>query len=93
VVARYGGDEFIVLLPETPPKGAVEVADRIRDAVVGAPLEVNEKRVVCSVSIGVAIHPDDGNKMDAVVALADRAMYRAKQAGRNRVMMFEPSAA
>jgi diguanylate cyclase (GGDEF)-like protein len=49
--------------------------------------------VVCSVSIGVASHPDDGNTMDAVVARADRAMYRAKQAGRNRVVQFEPSAA
>jgi diguanylate cyclase (GGDEF)-like protein len=93
VLARYGGDEFIVLLPETPPKGAVEVADRIRDAVIGTPLEVGDKRVVCSVSIGVASHPDDGNTMDAVVARADRAMYRAKQAGRNRVVQFEPSAA
>ncbi len=93
VLARYGGDEFIVLLPETPPKGAIEVADRIRDAVIGAPLEVNEKRVVCSVSIGVASHPDDGNSMDAIVARADRAMYRAKQQGRNRVVPFEASAA
>ena len=93
VLARYGGDEFIVLLPETPPKGAVEVADRIRDAVIGAPLEVNEKRVVCSVSIGLASHPDDGNTMDSIVARADRAMYRAKQQGRNRVVQFEASAA
>jgi diguanylate cyclase (GGDEF)-like protein len=93
VLARYGGDEFIVLLPETPRKGAVEVADRIRDAVIGTPLEVNEKRVVSSVSIGLASHPDDGNTMDAIVARADRAMYRAKQQGRNRVVQFEASAA
>ena len=92
VLARYGGDEFIVLLPETPPKGAIEVAERIRDAVVGAPLEVNEKRVVCSVSIGLASHPDDGNTMDAIVARADRAMYKAKQQGRNRVVQFEAAA-
>jgi diguanylate cyclase (GGDEF)-like protein len=93
VLARYGGDEFIVLLPETPPKGAVEVAERIRDAVIGAPLEVNEKRVVCSVSIGLASHPDDGNTMDSIVARADRAMYKAKQQGRNRVVQFEAAAA
>ena len=93
VLARYGGDEFIVLLPETPPKGAFEVAERIRDAVVGAPLEVDAKRVVCSVSIGVASHPADGNTMDAVVARADRAMYQAKQQGRNRVVQFAPPAA
>ncbi|HEX2566936.1 MAG TPA: GGDEF domain-containing protein [Burkholderiales bacterium] len=93
VLARYGGDEFIVLLPETPPRGALEVAERIRDAVIGAPLEVNEKRVVCSVSIGLACHPDDGNTMDALVARADRAMYKAKQDGRNKVVQFAAAAA
>ena len=89
VLARYGGDEFIVLLPETPTNGAAEVAERIRDAVMGAPLEVDGKRVVCSVSIGAAGHPADGNTLDAVAARADRAMYQAKQQGRNRVVQFQ----
>jgi diguanylate cyclase (GGDEF)-like protein len=88
VLARYGGDEFIVLLPETPPAGALEVAGRICDAVVGMPLDLDGKQVVVSVSIGVAGHPADGNSLDAVVARADRAMYQAKQAGRNRVVQF-----
>lgn len=88
VMARYGGDEFIVLLPETPPNGALEVADRIRDAVAGAPLEVDGKPVSCTVSIGIAGYPADGNTLDAVVARADRAMYQAKQQGRNRVVPF-----
>ena len=89
VLARYGGDEFIVLLPETPSKGALEVAERIRDSVAGVPLEVDGKRITCTVSIGVAGHPADGNSMDAVVARADRAMYQAKQQGRNRAVRFE----
>jgi diguanylate cyclase (GGDEF)-like protein len=89
VLARYGGDEFIVLLPETPGKGAFEVAGRIRDAVAGAPLDLDGRRVNCSVSIGIATHPADGSTLDAVVARADRAMYQAKQSGRNRVMQFE----
>jgi diguanylate cyclase (GGDEF)-like protein len=92
VLARYGGDEFIVLLPETPAKGALEVAGRIRDAVSGAPLDLDGKRVDSSVSIGVATHPMDGNSLDAVVARADRAMYQAKQEGRNRVIQFAPAA-
>ena len=92
VLARYGGDEFIVLLPETPAKGAAEVAGRIRDAVAGVPLDLNGKQVVCTVSIGVAAHPADGSTLDAVVARADRAMYQAKQAGRNRVVQFEAAA-
>jgi len=88
VLARYGGDEFIVLLPETPSKGASEVAGRIRDAVAGAPLGLDGKHVNCTVSIGLASHPGDGSTLDAVVARADRAMYQAKQAGRNRVVQF-----
>jgi diguanylate cyclase (GGDEF)-like protein len=93
VLARYGGDEFIVLLPETPIKGAIEVADRIRDAVANAPLEIDGKRIACTVSIGAAGYPADGNTMDALVARADRAMYKAKQDGRNRVVQFQASSA
>jgi len=88
VLARYGGDEFVVLLPETPPKGAVEVANRIRDAIASLPLDMGGNLVTCTVSIGVASHPADGNSLDAVVARADRAMYQAKQGGRNRVVQF-----
>jgi diguanylate cyclase (GGDEF)-like protein len=97
VLARYGGDEFIVLLPETPPQGALEVAERIRDAVASVPLESDNRRISCTVSIGIASHPADGNSLDAVVARADRAMYQAKQSGRNRVAFLsregEPQAA
>jgi len=93
VLARYGGDEFIVLLPETPPAGALEVASRIRESIASAPLELDSKRVSCTVSIGLASHPADGNSIDAVVARADRAMYQAKRAGRNRVVQFRPDAA
>jgi len=88
VLARYGGDEFIVLLPETPAKGALEVAGRICDAVASMPLDGGGKQVVCTVSIGLAWHPADGSSLDAVAARADRAMYQAKQAGRNRVVQF-----
>jgi len=88
VPARYGGDEFIVMLPETPAKGAVEVAERIRDSVASAPLEADGKRIECTVSIGVAGYPGDGQTIDGLIARADRAMYQAKQLGRNRVVQF-----
>jgi diguanylate cyclase (GGDEF)-like protein len=91
VLARYGGDEFVVLLPETPVKGAMDVAARIRDAVSSVALEIDGKRVANTVSIGVAAHPVDGNSLDGVVARADRAMYHAKQTGRNRVVQFSPA--
>lgn len=93
VPARYGGDEFVVLLPETPEKGAIEVAERIRDAVAAAPLEVEGRWFACSVSIGVASFPGDGQTLDALITRADRAMYQAKRLGRNRVEKFRPLAA
>jgi diguanylate cyclase (GGDEF)-like protein len=92
VAARYGGDEFIVLLPETPSKGAFEVAERIRNAITARPLEMGERRIVSSVSIGIATFPEDGASLDSLAAHADRAMYAAKEAGRNRSMKFRTAA-
>jgi diguanylate cyclase (GGDEF)-like protein len=89
VPARYGGDEFVVLLPETPVKGALDVAERIRDAVAGAPLDVDGRRIACTVSIGIAGFPNDGQTLDALIARADRAMYQAKNQGRNKVVKFQ----
>jgi diguanylate cyclase (GGDEF)-like protein len=90
VSARYGGDEFIVLLPETPVKGALDVAERIRSAISGIPLDLDGKHVVCSVSIGVACFPEDGRTLDALAGRADRALYQAKEQGRNRVVRYLP---
>ena len=88
VLARYGGDEFVALLPETAPDRAIEVAQRIVKAVATAPLEFEGKRIETSVSIGLACHPEDGRSIDTVQARADRAMYLAKEQGRNRVVKF-----
>ena len=88
VLARYGGDEFVALLPESPAKGAFDVAERIRDTVASTPLEIEGKHIATSVSIGLASYPEDGRSLDAVLARADRAMYVAKERGRNRVMKF-----
>jgi diguanylate cyclase (GGDEF)-like protein len=85
VPARYGGDEFIVLLPETSSKGATDVAERIRNAIATRPLAIDGHHVTATVSIGVACYPEDGRTLDALAARADRALYQAKQEGRNRV--------
>jgi len=92
VAARYGGDEFIVLLPETPAKGALEVAERIRNRVAGTPLQLKDSAIVTSVSIGVAVYPEDGATLDALAAHADGALYTAKQEGRNRTVKFRAAA-
>ncbi len=80
VLARYGGDEFVVLLPETPRNGALDVASRIRLAVAGTPLNLGARSLITSVSIGGATYPEDGRSLDSLLVQADRAMYRDKQA-------------
>jgi diguanylate cyclase (GGDEF)-like protein len=88
VPARYGGDEFIVLLPETPPKGALDVAERIRSTIAAAPLPIEGRSIACSVSVGIACFPEDGRTLDALAARADRALYQAKKRGRNCVLRY-----
>jgi diguanylate cyclase (GGDEF)-like protein len=92
VPARYGGDEFIVLLPETPGKGALDVAERIRAAIAARPIAIHDQQVASAVSIGVACFPEDGRTLDALAARADRALYQAKQEGRNRVVRYRKPA-
>ncbi len=88
VLARYGGDEFVALLPEAPASRALEVAQRIIKAISDTPLEFEGKRIESSVSIGLASYPEDGRSIDAIQNRADRAMYIAKEQGRNQVVRF-----
>ncbi len=83
VVARIGGDEFLVLLPGMAGQEAASVAERIRDAV-SRPIRTDDGSTVTTVSIGIATStPDDD--VDTLIARADRAMYAAKVSGRNQV--------
>ena len=85
-LARYGGEEFVVVLPETPPDGARVVADKILEVVRGnAFADDPGPGIPLTVSIGVASFPDDGRSADELLRAADLVMYRAKQAGRDRV--------
>jgi diguanylate cyclase (GGDEF)-like protein len=88
VLARYGGDEFVVLLPETGAAGAREVAERIRRSVESTGLEVRGTILSTTVSLGVATFPDDGVDLELLFDKADKAMYRSKQGGRNRSTHF-----
>jgi len=89
VVARRGGDEFVALLPETSGEGAMEVAARIRDAIAAAGGRVVPGRAVVTVSIGIASFPQDGQALDALIGRADRALYTAKEGGRDRATRFQ----
>ena len=81
VLARYGGDEFVALLPDTPVHGALEVSRRIRKAVLSDPVEFDGRSLCASLSIGIASFPEDGQSIDALLQRADRAMYLAKKEG------------
>ena len=83
--ARYGGDEFVVLLPETDPTGAFVLAEKIRIGVTDLDLELPEDAARPSMSVGVVSYPDDGHTADELMISADRAMYTSKRAGKNRV--------
>jgi diguanylate cyclase (GGDEF)-like protein len=82
VPARFGGDEFCVLLPETDLEGALVVAERVR-ALVEESTRGSDAPV--TVSVGVVAHEGTGTTPDELIALADRAAYRAKWSGRNAV--------
>ena len=79
LVARYGGDEFIVYLAEADKHAAEEVAQRIRNIVYATTLEVGAKMERVSVSVGIATFPDDGVLVDQLIAAADKAMYKDKE--------------
>ena len=82
---RYGGDEFVVLLPETDIVGAFVVAEKIRAGAeeVGAALSATDP--LTSVSIGLVSHPEDGLNAEELMTAADRAMYQAKKLGKNQI--------
>jgi diguanylate cyclase (GGDEF)-like protein len=83
--ARYGGDEFVVLLPETDPTGAYVLAEKIRLGVADLRVDVAGTIIQPSVSIGVVSYPDDGRTSDELMITADSSMYHSKRAGKNRV--------
>jgi diguanylate cyclase (GGDEF)-like protein len=83
--ARYGGDEFVVLLPETDPTGAFVLAEKIRLGVRAMAIEMPGGAPRPSLSVGVVAYPDDGRSADALIISADGAMYASKRAGKDRV--------
>lgn len=87
MLVRYGGEEFLVMLPDVPGPGAVVVAGRIRKSVEAEMLEVDGYRLPVTVSVGVSARLDEGpESIENLLARADEALALAKQRGRNRVV-------
>lgn len=90
IVSRYGGEEFVVVLPRTDLHGAYIVAEKLRSKVEEMPLAAIDKenppRITCS--LGISSYPLHGNNIDKLIQSADKALYKAKHSGRNRTCIF-----
>ena len=88
IAARYGGEEFVLVLPYTDAADALIVAERIRQTVERCPLRTNGLEIPLTVSGGLVAYPRDGKDAAALLQHADKAMYRAKGAGKNTIALF-----
>ena len=85
VCCRYGGEEFLLVLPGMPEETAIERAELLRRELATTPVDCDTSRIAVTASFGVATFPRNGRTGDELIAAADEAMYAAKAAGRNRV--------
>lgn len=90
LVVRYGGEEFAILLPGVELAEALRISEAIRSAIEATVMTFKETRLNVTISLGVAVCPDEASSVDALVAAADKALYEAKAQGRNRVCHLEP---
>ena len=85
VLTRYGGEEFGIISPHTDKIGATILAERVRKAMAANVFETDERRVQVTISLGVATYPlDEVETVEALIGCADKRLYAAKAAGRNR---------
>jgi len=90
VVTRYGGEEFLLVLPSTNFAGALAVADRVWRAIGAEPFMLDQQEIVVTVSVGVAVFPSrDIKSKDNLIKAADRALYQSKGEGRDRICVFQ----
>jgi len=85
IICRYGGEEFLIALPDTAKKGALMVAERIRVTVEEAAFHAYEESPQVTVSTGVSSYPQNGKRIEELIEAADKALYKAKHTGRNKV--------
>jgi diguanylate cyclase (GGDEF)-like protein len=86
IVARYGGEEFAIVMPETDAKGALAIAERIREAVQAETFLTDSGPLKVTLSLGIATCPDHASEKQGLVDLADQCLYFAKRNGRNQAV-------
>lgn len=91
VLARFGGEEFILLMPQTDSEQAYQVVERLRLATTQLSVEVDVQQVSLTSSFGIAVLAGEQDTLDAILQRADEALYAAKQAGRNRIAIWDES--
>jgi len=89
ICARYGGEEIAIILPQTNSKSAIKLAEGIRQAIENEVIDTGEGQTVSlTASLGAAIYPQDSRDINSLIKNADKALYQAKEAGRNKVSTF-----
>lgn len=89
IFCRYGGEEFVIILPQTPQVEATQIAERIRVQVEKAVIDAGKRgKLKVTVSVGATSYPENGKSQDELLAVADQALYRAKGEGRNLVCII-----
>jgi diguanylate cyclase len=88
IVCRYGGDEFVAVLPKVEPNKALELGERLRNAVCNTSFDIGGRRIAATVSVGIATYPTQVADVSQLMEKADESLYLSKRAGRNRVMQY-----
>lgn len=91
VSARYGGEEFVAYLPETEASEALTASERVRAIIEKEVYPFQGQDIRITISMGISHFPDDGRELDALVHAADERLYRAKRAGKNRIIARDPA--
>ena len=92
LACRYGGDEFIIILPNVAPEIAYQRAEQIRQNIEAMTIKYKMVTLKVTASLGISVFPEHGSSADLLMRAADKALYYSKQEGRNRVTRFSPDA-
>ncbi|MEN9896324.1 MAG: hypothetical protein RIR97_2176 [Pseudomonadota bacterium] len=88
LACRYGGEEFVIVMPDTTPEIALQVAERLRSTIEDKPFTLQQAGMLLNItaSLGISFHMPEGDSPEAIIKRADKALYDAKRTGRNRVV-------